>query len=276
MSAPVKSYDSIVAFLKYGRGITSFLICIVISSSLFNLNLVQKKTFFDISISTFLAPAQKVLMWMEGIKDLQAENVVLKEEKARLRLENDLLIEAKIENVRLKDFLSFKQTEEYPLIFAQVIARDPGRLHSSCVIDVGSKDSIEVNMPVFTANGVVGKVFKVFNSHSYVQFLNDPASKVSAIENRSRTIGVLQTVDSYTIELAVPNYADVRVGDTLVTSGYGGIFPKGMRLGVITGFISGDIELMKKAEVALFQSPAYVEEVFVLKKESDWVFKGGK
>ncbi len=276
MSAPLSALESIFAFLKFGRGITSFVICILISSVLFNLDLVSKKTFFDISISTFLAPAQKVLMWMEGIKDLQQENILLKKEKAQLRLENDMLLQAKQENIRLKNYLTFKQTESYPLVFAQVIARDPGRLHSSCVIDVGSSDSIEVNMPVFTSNGVVGKVFKVFSSHSYVQFLNDPASKVSAIENRSRTIGVLQTIDSHTLQLAIPKYAEVQKGDTLVTSGYGGIFPKGMRLGIVTDFISGDIELMKKARVELFQNPAYIEEVFVLKKESDWIFKGGK
>ena len=152
------------------RGIVSFVLCVGISFTLMNVKSSTKRYFSEFTISNFLFPAQYVANWMNSVKNLRAENKALLQKNARLRFENDNLIQHRQENHRLRDLLEFKEEGDYPLKLASVIARDPGRLGSTCIIDVGSLDSISINMPVISSKGAVGRVFKVYHKHSYVQF----------------------------------------------------------------------------------------------------------
>ena len=101
----------------------------------------------------------------------------------------------------------------------------------------------------------------------------DPENKVSVLENRTRITGILESPDSRKLFVELPAHADLKVGDTLVTSGLGGIYPKGIRIGLVLHIFPGDIDVMKKAEVVPFQNPSEIEEVFVLKKKIDWIVR---
>ncbi|MBO7130523.1 MAG: rod shape-determining protein MreC, partial [Fibrobacterales bacterium] len=70
-----------------------------------------------------------------------------------------------------------------------------------------------------------------------------------------------------------PAFSGTRVGDTLVTSGFGGIFPKGIPVGVIENFEESDVPVLERAAVRLFQNPAYLEELFVLKRLPSWTLE---
>jgi rod shape-determining protein MreC len=271
----VKAFTSLIfQVFTVGRGITSFFLCCLISLILLNKDIEYKQGVVDLLFSTVLYPAQVVSSKINSLKSIQGENEFLKKENMRLRLENDMLLQARKENLRYRDMLGFIRDHEFPMTMAEVIARSPGRLQTVFVINRGAEDSIKVNMPVLTSKGLVGRISKVFPGHSHVKLLTDPVVKVSVLENSSRTVGILESPDSYRIRVVLPRHAMVQKGDTLVTSGFGGIFPKGILVGRITDFKKGDLEVVKHALVKLFQDLDYVEEVFVIRKEPDWTYKG--
>ncbi len=142
------------------------------------------------------------------------------------------------------------------------------------VINRGYKHKVHKDMPVFTTEGLVGRVSKVFDGHAMVQLLSDPNLRVSVIAQRTRTVGILESKDGEHLTVMMPSHADLRAGDSLVTSGLGGVFPKGIRVGVLTGLTTSDLEVVRYAKVRQLQDPALLEEVFVINKEPDWVVRG--
>jgi len=268
-------YRAIHGLFTVGKGVVSFAFCIILSLIFLQSSPSGRQTFVDLAFSSVLFPVQLVLSQVERLESLQSANESLRKENARLMLENSLLIQKKAEYMRLRDMVSFKAESEFDLILARVIARNPGKYQTSFVINRGLADSVGPNMPVITSKGLVGRISKVFPNHSHVKLLQDPVVKVSVIENRTRSVGIMETPDSYHVRVELSRYSGAQEGDTLITSGYGGIFPKGLMVGTISNFSEGNIAVMHHAEVDLFQDPAFVEELFILKKEDSWVYQGG-
>ena len=110
-------------------------------------------------------------------------------------------------------------------------------------------------------------------THSRVQLLVDPNLKLSVLERRTRVVGFLESVDGRTLSAMIPTHAGVKVGDTLITSGLGGIFPKGIPVGTVTKIRPADLEVMQLMDVVPFQEFSSLEEVFVMGKEAEWVIQ---
>jgi rod shape-determining protein MreC len=254
----------------WGRGILPFVSALVLCTILLNLNQQQKRSFFEAATSSVLFPAQSVVLWVKEIKSLSDQNIKLVQDNARLKFALEQRMQAEIENLRLREFLSFPKKMDHPIQLAEVVARDPNRLHSSVVINLGNRDSIKKDMPIFTAKGVVGKISKVFWNHSHVQLMQALSSKISILEKKSRTMGILESLNGHDLVVNIPNHSNLRVGDTLVTSGFGGVYPKGMSIGIIEKFQDGPIPVLEQAFVKPFQNPNYLEEVFVLKRQAIW------
>jgi rod shape-determining protein MreC len=233
-----------------------------------------KYNFHQMMISSVLYPAQVMINVATRYKDLKNENQYLLQENAKLRLMNDLRIQETMENRRLRNFLRFPANPNYSVRLAQVVARDPNRVNSSVIINLGLKDSVVSGMPVFTPRGLVGRLSMVMNNHSHVQLLYDFGSKVSVMENRSRTIGILESLNARDLSFRFPAHAEVFVGDTIVTSGLGGVFPKGVSVGIVENILEDEVKVLLKARVKLFQNPHYIEEIFVLYKENDQIYYG--
>lgn len=261
---------SLMFFLSMGRGIFSFLMCTLFALYLVNSSSEGKGHFIQLATSSLLFPVQSSINWVNKLKSVDAENSELLEENAQLRLRIDSYKQSEMENQRLRGYLKFPRKFIDPVMVAQVVSRDPGRLQSSCMINRGEDAEVQTNMPVFTPSGLVGKISKVMHNHSFVQFLNDPASKVSVVENTTRTIGILESRNGIDLEAEFPEHTEVEIGDTLVTSGFGGVFPKGIQVGVVSEWVESDIEVLKKAKVRPFQQHQYLEEMFVLKSRPKW------
>ena len=122
-------------------------------------------------------------------------------------------------------------------------------------------------------NGLVGKVTKVSYAYSRVQLLVDPNLKLSVLERRTRVVGFLESVDGRTLMAMVPTHAGVKAGDTLITSGLGGIFPKGIPVGTVKSVGQADLDVMRQMNVIPFQEFSSLEEVFVMEKEPDWIIQ---
>ncbi|MBO7131213.1 MAG: rod shape-determining protein MreC [Fibrobacterales bacterium] len=265
-----KLFAQLRSAFVWGRGAFSFLLAFSIAFALARSAPDVRGNVTQFAFSTVLFPAQKIVAYVRWRGDVEDENRRLLLENARLAYEVSMLQQARTENERLRETLNFSQRRDPDFVMGAVVARDPTLANLALVIDVGEEDGVETNMPVMTSLGVVGRISRTMKAHSHVLLLQDPASRLSVLENRTRTMGILETVDSYHLYAIFPAFSGTRVGDTLVTSGFGGIFPKGLPVGEIENFEESDVDVLERATVRLFQNPAYLEELFVLKRKPEW------
>ncbi|MBN2207953.1 MAG: rod shape-determining protein MreC [Candidatus Coatesbacteria bacterium] len=196
------------------------------------------------------------------------ENRRLKETISRLEAEKAQLIEAAIQNTRLKKIVNLDESRRFMLQACSVIGVDPSKLFSSVFIDRGSSDGLSRNMPAITYDGVVGKIVKVSPHAARVQLLTDTRSSVAVIAQRSRAPGILQGNGSSVCEMAyIDADADIKSGDVLLTSGLGGIFPSGLRVGRVRSVVKKEGAMTKSARVTVFVNVHQLEEVLILVAE---------
>jgi len=261
----------IVELCKWGRGSVVFalLVCICLYMQLTQIK--QKQNIADFFLSSVFYLPQSMLSYVLHVNSLDKENTLLKKENAKLKLEIDLTKEYAIENERLKKLLHFDNQWDYPIFLTQIIGHNPGIYMTTVVVNNGETDSISYGMPVFTTEGLVGKVSKVFPTHSMVQLLSDPNSRTSVISQRSRALGVVFSRENGKMQIQVSSYADLVPGDTLVTSGLGGIYPKGIPVGVVSKLDKSSSEVLSYGSIALLQHIESLEEVFIIRKNMDWI-----
>ncbi|MCQ2105200.1 MAG: rod shape-determining protein MreC [Fibrobacter sp.] len=225
------------------------------------------------ALGTVFYPVQLIVSSVNAYRAVADENEQLKEENARLRQETYHAREGLQELARLHTLVRFDDKWDFPIVTSRVVGHNPGRFLTTLVVNRGTHHGVKEDMPVFSMNGLVGKISKATLSHSRVQLLVDPNLKLSVMERRTRVVGFLESMDGRTLSAMVPTHAGVRVGDTLVTSGLGGIFPKGIPVGTVKDVRKADLDVMRLMDVEPFQDFAMLEEVFVMEKEPDWIVK---
>lgn len=263
--------------LTVWNGIFSFLAALIFSAALISQDAPGKKVFHEVMIGTLLRPVQAVLSRIDGGVRVYRENKRLTRENMTLRAENDWLRQSLKRIPRLEKLERFQQSTALRLKPARVIAEDPGRFQGAWAIDLGSADSVAVNMPVVTSRGVVGKTARVHRRHSLVQLLSDPGFKVSVQSDRSRSRGIMETNGPGRLVARFPVGSDVALGDTLTTTGLGGVFPKGLRVGAarreVTRQEQEHQDVLRSFRVIPFQELNSVEELFVLIQEDRWILE---
>ena len=147
--------------------------------------------------------------------------------------------------------------------------RDPANWWRTVQIDLGSRDGLRENLPVITDAGLVGRVSSVSLTHAQVVLVGDPNCRVSAlVENAARDMGVLiagGTLDTSLVELTyLASSANLKPGQSVITSGLGGIFPKGIPIGQIVDSRSVEYGLYTDARVKLNANLGSLEQVWVL------------
>jgi len=159
----------------------------------------------------------------------------------KLRRENDLLKqklvtlnEVYLENERLNRLLSLKQRFSYRVIAAKVIGRPADSWSSAIIIDKGSYHGLKRGFVVINYLGLVGRVVETTLLTSKIMLINDPNLSVSAIVERSRQEGLVSgTLGSYLMMKYLPKDADIKVSDTILTSGLTSVYPKGLLVGTV-------------------------------------------
>lgn len=208
---------------------------------------------------------------IEDVKNTYEENQHLKEE-----LEEEAMLEAEIYELEqqveeLEKQLAIESSlTEYETIDATVIQRSSDLWMETLVINVGSSDGVEEDMAVMTADGLIGKVESVSGTTSTVRLLSteDPMFRVSAeIQDATPINGYIQGYDPETGCLLLKDISinqAVTIGSTVVTSGLGGVFPKGLPIGEVQEVIVDDYGLTQTALVkpyADFNDIDYVKVV---------------
>lgn len=203
------------------------------------------------------------------------ENEALKAERDKLRQEVLERSEVQAENIRLRAMLDYKRaTPQFDTVVAAVVARDPGSWTQTIIINKGSADGVAKDMPVVTAQGLVGSVVAVHGSTARVQLMLDPRSAVGAIVQRpeSRVAAIVEGNGNDPFQpkmVNIPRDADIIKGDRIVTSGYGGIYPKGLLLGEVLDVVNNEGGLLKLALVKPAVDFNRLEEVQVIVKSRE-------
>ncbi|MBI4652308.1 rod shape-determining protein MreC [Candidatus Desantisbacteria bacterium] len=223
-----------------------------------------------------LAPFQKVAIRIEkeareiyaDIAEfgyLRKENKKLKKYIDKYKQKERIYSECFIENKRLRKLLNLSQHYQYSLISSEVVGKDPTNWFNTILIDKGSKNGIKENMVVISTNGVIGKIIEVSKSRSKVQLILDINSAVGAIIERSRAIGVLKGFSEKVCRLEyISRMEDIKHGDIVSTSGLGGIFPKGLPLGVVSKIEKKNYGLFQNVEVVPYVNFYKIEEVLII------------
>jgi len=264
-------FSYIVRLCKWARGSVVFALLICFSLYMQFIQVKHKQNIVDFLFSSVFYLPQSIVSSVLYISDIGEQNIVLKKENAKLKLEVDLIKEYAIENERLKKLLFFEHHLNYPIFLTQIIGYNPGPYMTTVVVNSGHSDSILYGMPVFTANGLVGKVSKVFSGHSMVQLLSDPNARTSVISQRSRVLGMVFSRENGEMQIQVSSYSDIVLGDTLVTSGLGGIYPKGIPVAVVKKLEKNNSEVLSNGSVELLQHIESLEEAFIIRKKPDWI-----
>jgi rod shape-determining protein MreC len=162
-------------------------------------------------------------------RDLDKQNRELRTESEVLRQQVRALAEAGNENLRLTHLLRLTEHTGFKTIAARVIGRDASNFWKSIQIDRGSQNGLRENLAVLDADGLIGKVVQVTRAEARVLLLIDANCKVSALLQDSREPGVV----AGTRMTYVDRNAKIKPGENVITSGLGGIFPKGIFIGTV-------------------------------------------
>jgi rod shape-determining protein MreC len=148
--------------------------------------------------------------------------------------------ETELANTRLRNLLDFQKTISEMVVAAEVIGKDPSAWFKTVIIDKGKADGLTKGLPVVMPQGIAGQVIEVSNHYSKVMLIIDRNSAVDALVQRTRARGVIkgESTDRCRLDFVLRKN-DVRVGDTVISSGLDGVYPKGLRI----GFVAEVIEL---------------------------------
>lgn len=220
-----------------------FLVLTLLSLSLRNASLVHRVEGVFLALT---APALRGLQALGGslkhlwegyihLVEVKRENQELKRRLAEMAHKEVRYQEAMLLARRLEALLDLKKQLALPVTGARVVAYDPSPWSRSVIIDIGAKEGVSVGLPVLGGGGIVGRIVEVYPQYAKVMLIVDRNSGADAIVQRTRVRGILQGKGGNRCTLEyVPVNADVEVGDLVLASGLGGIFPPGQVFGRVT------------------------------------------
>ena len=194
----------------------------------------------------------------DRLSDLKAEN-------ERLVARNAELEEAEQSAQRLESLLGLQSLYNLQSTAARIISGSTDSWSSTVTIDKGTSSGLAVGMPVTDSNGAIGQIVSCGATSSTVRLVTDENSSVSAMVQSSRAQGVLRGSVDGTLHLTLIRTDQmVEVGDTVVTSGLGGVFPKGLPLGKVITVERTSGSLYFEVEVEPLSTAESFEEVLVI------------
>jgi rod shape-determining protein MreC len=220
-------------------------------------------------VQTVLARVNRVSfgLWSTYLewRNVRAENVRLRAENDWLRVQALRVADTDDENRRLRRLLALKDRLPLATLPGEVIARESGWVRS-LTVNRGLTDEIGRMTPAIVPEGLVGRVVEVRRGASVVQLLNDPASTVGATLQRTRTTGVVEGDPRGTMRFKyhARDGLAIQVGDLVVTSGAGGVFPKGIPIGRVQAIDERGSALFHYAVLTPVADFARLEEVLLV------------
>lgn len=225
---------------------------------------------------SFIAPFQDAtthsISFVKGIWNRYFFLVSVQEENNNLRKalssaieKNNQYTEIETSNYRLRNILNFRKTMAEKVIVAEVIGKDPCPWFKTIIIDKGKSDGVLKGLPVVAPEGIAGQVTDVSFHYSKVLLIIDQISAVDALVQRTRSRGIIMGESA---GRCILNYVlrkhDIKVGDTVISSGLDGVYPKGLRVGSVSGVIKHNSGMFQDVAVTPYINFEKLEEVIVI------------
>ena len=257
-----------VAILRQRKKIVSFVaVSILILNIFFNFLQPLESLLFNVirlplTVHNYLT---REMMSVISYRILARQNKVLRDEFDQLQskiIESDEILQ---ENKRLRELLDFKEESVFSLVSVRVIAKDNYFGNQIIVVNRGRNSDIKKDQAVITNLGLVGKIVQVKSNVSKAMLINNPNLSVAVVIQGSRQQGLLQGSFHGKCKIRyLDSDAKIQKGDVVVTSGLGGMFPKGITAGRI---ISVNREIGEDLQYAILKPEvdlSRIEEVFVI------------
>lgn len=268
-----------------GKKLKIFINIFVLSLSLYTVskreyNFDKLSAFERLMIESF-APIQRLVsstqLSLGSLFDHYLANVSASHENLKLQkkvgeLEGRLFTyeEMELENERLKDLLDFSSDIPQKKVLAQVVAWDAASDFQTLRINKGQSDGLSLQSTVVTAKGLVGYVYRLTNHFADVLTILDPNNRTDVLIQRTRSHGILEGYrDGRTLMKYVTRTEPVILGDEVLTSGLGNIYPKGIPIGTVGRIERESYGITQHVEVLPGVDFSRLEEVLVLVRPND-------
>lgn len=261
-------------------GVRRLIACVVLSVVLFTLScqggssgpLEAVRGFFQTATMPIRYFGLAVTAPVRGLGNIfsnltadQATLSELQDEIDSLRARNAELEEQASSAERLQELLDLRSTYDLQSVSGTIVSGASDSWSSTVTIDRGTSSGVTSGMPVMTSAGVIGQVVSSGPTSSTVMLLSDEGSSISALVQSSRSHGMLTGSANGEVKLdLVSSNQDVKVGDVVVTSGLGGVFPKGLPIGEVVSVTNNPGELYLDIVVELYADASFSEEVLVV------------
>lgn len=255
-------YNVIQLLIRFGPHILFVAVEVLCFYLIINYNTTQKEIYLN-SSQILAGKVYNTRAYLNNFFHLRAQNDSLKLENTNL-IENLIVINYSLDRINEMDTIHFK----YSLIPANVINKTFDKRNNYITFDQGSKTGVKPGMGVISPNkGIVGIVRNVSTHFSHVSSLLHSQTKISCSVKNRNSFGTLVWKDmdpSKMSLLGVPKHEKISEGDTVITSGYSTIFPKGILVGVIEKFevISGENSF--DITVRLFNNLRHLDYAYII------------
>ncbi|MNK88966.1 Cell shape-determining protein MreC precursor [compost metagenome] len=194
--------------------------------------------------------------YFQDLEALRQENTRLQQSLTLAESELARRIEVDTQNKRLSQLVELQHQYGGKGVAAQVVARTPDNWRKRLVVNRGMQDGIGTDSVVMSPRGLIGRVLVAGPSTSIISLLTDPGQTVATLGQRSRSPGIVTGEGDATLAMRyMPQQVDFRIGDLVLTSGFGGVFPKGIPVGKVVrvdqrpGAITPEVTIVPTADL---------------------------
>ena len=196
--------------------------------------------------------------------DVNEENKLLRQQLLDIEEKMNQHIENSVQFLRLRNQLLFARKKITDKIFAEIIGESADNNHDISLINRGSNQLVQRNYIVLRKEGLVGRIQSVSPFQSSVQLITDHRSRVSALIQRNRIRGLIYGTHKGLEMRQINQHANIKIGDRVISSGLGGLYPKGLLIGWVKEIRRQKHELFKTAILDSAVDFNQIEEVFVI------------
>ncbi len=226
---------------------------------------VQTVTYpMQVSVNSVASTFKNIWSSYISLIDVNEENELLRQQLQDMEEKMNQHIENSVQFLRLRDQLLFASKKTKEKIFAEIIGESADNTHDISLINRGSNQLVQRNFIVIRKEGLVGRIQSVSPFQSSVQLITDHRNRVPALIQRNRKRGLIYGTREGLEMRQINQHAIIKIGDRVISSGLGGLYPKGLLIGWVNEIRHQKHELFKTAILDSAVDFNQIEEVFVI------------